>query len=450
MHAGTIASPSSGHAVSDHAPALLNARRAGYVGLGAFGLLLLAWASLGTFSGAVIAPGQFVFENNLRKVQHAQGGLVAALAVHEGDLVAAGDLLLKLDATVAQANLQVIRGQLGAFSARAARLTAERDALPEPSFSADLVARVNDPEVAALLAAERRLFAARVQSKDGQRSQLRERLFQLASEATGLAEQREAKRREWQVLQRELSSVRQLYGKRLVQLTRLSALERENAALEGQIGQLGAQVTQTDARSAETRLQLIQLTADVRADAMKELNDLDTQMAELRERRVAAEDQVRRIDLRAPVAGVVQQLAVHTIGGVVGPGEPIMVIAPSGDALHIEARIGPADYDQVHMGQAVEIKLHAFNQRSVPQMRGEVSRMAADVTRDPQAVTAAGGAPFYTVRVSIPREELRRLEPFEIVAGMSADVFLQTESRSALSYLFRPVLDHLQRGFRER
>lgn len=426
--------------------ASVRARVAGYGSLVLFVGTLGVWSANASIAGAVIAPGQFVVESNVKKVQHQQGGIIGELRVREGQRVNEGELLIRLDDTVARASLQIITRQLDEFSARSARLEAERDQLAAPVIPSALAVRASaQPEVAALIAAEQRLFTIRAAARDGQRAQLTKRVAQARSEIEGLREQRAAKVIEADMIQRELTGVRDLYTRNLVQITRLSSLEREAASLTGQRGQLTAQIAQVEGRIAETELQILQLTEDLRAEAMRDLREIQGRMGELLERRVAAEDQLKRMDIRAPATGVVHQMQVHTVGGVVSPAEPTMLIVPSGELLHLEARVAPQDFDQVSVDQPANVRLHAFNQRTTPELVGYVTRLSPDITRDPQT-----GQTYYTIRITVPRAELERIAPLQISAGLQADVYLKTGDRTPIDYLLKPVKDQFAKAFRER
>jgi HlyD family secretion protein len=422
-------------------------RRGAVVGLSMIGLFAGTfglWAGTSTLSGAVVASGQFVVDSYVKKVQHPTGGIVGELKVHEGDRVEAGDLLIRLDETVTRANLQMVVKQLNEFAARRARLEAERDGAAEMKTPAELADRLDDPAIATLLASERTLFEARRSARAGQKSQLQKRIAQLQDEIVGLRAQQASKVREAALIAEELKGVRELYQKNLVQLPRLNALEREAASLEGQRGQLVAAVAQSEGRIAETSLQIIQVDEEARADVMKELREIQGREAEFTERRVAAEDQLKRIDIRSPSSGYVHQLNVHTVGGVISPAEPAMLIVPVNDSLDLEAHVLPQDIDQVKNGQRAIVRLHASHQRTTPELFGTVSRISADVTRDQQT-----GLSFYTIRVALPAEEIKRLGQLKLVAGMQAEVFVQINERSPLEYFLRPLQDQIVRAFRE-
>lgn len=403
------------------------------------------WAVATTLSGAIVATGQFVVDGNVKKVQHLTGGIVGELKVREGDRVAQDQVLIRLDDTVTRSNLQVISNQLDELLARRPRLQAERDRKSDIVIAPALAGRLAEPEVAELLAAEQAMFEARRLARNGQKAQLVKRIGQLKDEIAGLRAQDTARDRQSILIEEELVGVRTLYAQNLVALTRRSALEREAANLDGQRGQLTAAIAQAEGRIAETELQIIQIDDAFREEVMKELRDIQGKVAELTERKVAAEDHLKRVEIRAPSAGFVHQLAVHTIGGVITPAEPAMLIVPAEDALQVEARVNPPDIDQIALGQAAQVKVHAFNQRTTPELSGKVMRISADTTRDQQT-----GATFYTVRVSVPAAELARLAPQRITAGMQADVFIKTEDRTPLEFIIKPLQDQIAKAFRER
>ena len=404
------------------------------------------WAALTTFSGAVIAPGQLVVESEVKKVQHPTGGVVGELRVKDGDRVRAGDVLVHLDETLTRANLDMTRKALDELAARRARAEAERDGLPGVVFPMELLLRrVADPEIAALVEGESRLFSARRASRDGQRAQLSERASQLQDEIAGLSEQVEAKSREIGLIGTELNGVHDLYAKKLVSLSRVTALERDGARLEGERGQLTASVASAKGKIAETRLQILQVDAEMRAEVGKDLAEIRAKGSELSEKRVAAEDQLKRVDLRAPQDGVVHQMSVHTVGGLVTPSEPVMLVVPDADRLAVEVRIHPQDIDNVRVGQRAVLRFSAFNTRTTPEIDGTVSRVSADVASDPKT-----GMSFYTARIAVADAQRTRLGGVRLVPGMPVEAFLQIGERTVLSYLVKPMSDQIAKAWREK
>jgi HlyD family secretion protein len=403
------------------------------------------WAATTELSGAIIAQGRLVVETNVKKVQHPTGGVVGELRVHEGDHVRAGDVLLRLDETLARVNHTVITKELDELSARKAREEAERDGSETVAFPPDLLARHDDPELGHIISGEQKLFETRRNGREGQKSQLMERIEQHREEISGLAAQLSAKSSEIEWVQKELEGVRGLWNQKLVQFTRVTTLERDAAHVEGERGNLVASIAQAKGKIAETQLQILQIDRDMRTEVGKDLADIRGKTSELVEKLAAAQDQLKRIDIRAPQDGVVQQLEVHTVGGVVTPGEPIMLIVPNTDVLTVEARFQPQDIDQLHIGQAAVLRFSAFNQRTTPELNGEVKLVSPDVTQDPKT-----GVYYYTVRIAISAEEIARLENLRLVPGMPVEAFVVASSRTFLSYLTRPFYDQAARTFREK
>jgi HlyD family secretion protein len=309
-------------AAIDHKRNLRNLGVWGLTAIGLFSATVGAWSVATTISGAVVAPGQFVVDGNVKKVQHPTGGIVGQLLVREGDWVEKGDLLIRLDETQLRSSLQMVTKQLDEFAARSTRLRAERDGLERVPVAAELRDRQSETAVRELVASENTLFEARRVAREGQRLQLRKRIDQLQNEIDGVTAQQLARDRQAVLIAKELESVLGLFSKNLVPLTRKNALEREVAALDGQKGQLIATVAQAEGKIAETRLQIQQIDDILREESVKELRDIEAKTAELTERRIAAEDQLKRVEIRAPTAGQVHQLAVHTVGGVISAAEP--------------------------------------------------------------------------------------------------------------------------------
>ena len=408
---------------------------------GGFGV----WAATTSLSGAVISAGQVVVESNVKKVQHPTGGIVGEIRVRDGDRVQTGDLVIRLDETVTRASLSMVSKQLDQFEARQARLVAERDSQRSINFP-------DDPDRQEGSCRRRRSARRRAQPVRGPPHRDRgaarsasERVTQLREEIRGLEAQAAAKRKQTGLINQELEGVDRLYKQNLVPITRLTSLQREASRLDGEEGQLVASIAASRGKIAETELQIIQLVQDLKREVAAELRDSQAKIGELVERKVAAEDQLRRVDIRAPQNGFVHQLAAHTIGGVINAGEPIMLIVPQADSLVVETRIAPQDIDQVHPGQRVSLRFSAFSQRTTPEIFGTVSRVSADLTREQQTNTS-----YYTVRVSIPEDELNKLEGKALIPGMPVEAFIQTGSRTALSYLVKPFEDQVARAFRER
>ena len=289
------------------------------------------WASTAEISGALIAPGQIVVESNVKKVQHPTGGVVGEVLARDGDIVKAGDILVRLDDTVTKASLAIVTKNLDAQWARAARLEAEQRGLDKIIFPPQLLSRADDPDVKSLMLSETKLFEVRVNGRTGQKAQLRERITQLNEEIAGLAAQEKAKDQEIALVEKELAGVRDLYDKHLVQISRLTTLERDTARLNGERAQYVASRAQAKGKITETELQIIQVDKDMVSEVSKDLRETNDKIGEFVERKVTAEDQLRRVDIRAPQDGMVLQSTVHTVGGVITAGDAIMMIVPQAD-----------------------------------------------------------------------------------------------------------------------
>ena len=403
------------------------------------------WASTAQISGALIAPGSIVVESSVKKVQHPTGGVVGELRAHDGDLVKAGDIVVRLDDTVTKANLAIVTKNLDGLLARAARLQAEQQGLDRVVFPASLLDRANDPDVKNVMASEAKLFEVRTTGRTGQKAQLRERITQLNEEIAGLLAQQQAKDQEIALVTKELVGVRGLYDQHLVQISRLSTLERDAARLTGERAQYTASIAQAKGKITETELQIIQVDKDMVSDVSKDLRETNDKIGEYVERKVTAEDQLRRVDIRAPQDGVVEQSTVHTVGGVITAGDAIMMIVPQADDLQVEARVNPQDIDKLQVGEKTVLRLSAFNQRTTPELTGAVIRVSPDVTIDQRT-----GQSYYTIRVSMPPEEVARLGEVKLIPGMPVEAFVQTGDRTMLAYLIKPLHDQLMRAFRER
>jgi len=403
------------------------------------------WASTAEISGALIAPGSIVVESNVKKVQHPTGGVVGEVRARDGDLVKAGDVVVRLDDTVTKASLAIVTKNLDGLWARAARLVGEQQGLDKIVFPKMLLDRGDDPDVKTIIASETKLFEVRVHGRTGQKAQLRERITQLNEEIGGLAAQEKAKDQEIALVEKELSGVRDLYEKHLVQISRLTTLERDTARLNGERAQYIASRAQAKGKITETELQIIQVDKDMVSDVSKDLRETNDKIGEFVERKVTAEDQLRRIDIRAPQDGMVLQSTVHTVGGVITAGDAVMMIVPQADDLQVEAKVNPQDIDKLQIGQKTLLRLSAFNQRTTPELNGVVSRVSPDVTTEQRT-----GQSYYTIRVSMPPQEIARLGDVKLIPGMPVEAFVQTGDRTMMSYLIKPLSDQLMRTFRER
>lgn len=403
---------------------------------------LFGWGATASISSAVISPGFLVVDGSGKKVQHPTGGVVGAILVRNGQRVEAGEVVAKLDATQTRAALGVVTSQQEQLTGRKARLEAERDQAKGVTFPKGYTE--SSSEAASIAASEARLYDARQTAKDGQKTQLNERIGQLRKEIEGLQAQLKAKDGEVKLMKEEFARVEDMYKKSLVPVTRVLTAERDVTRLEGEHGQLLAGIARAEGQITEIGVQIISLDQTMQSESMKELRDVEARLAELAERRNAAQDQLDRIDIRAPRSGLVHELQIHTEGGVIQPAETLMTIVPSDEKLAVEIRIAPTDIDQVAIGHKAMLRFSAFNQRTTPELFGEVSQIAADLTKEPQT-----GVAYYIARISISPESQELFRQLKLLPGMPVETFIETGERTAISYLFKPFDDQIKRAFRE-
>ena len=420
-----------------------------YQVLGLTGLLVVfgsigGWAAMSSIHGAVIASGLIVVEGHTKRVQHRDGGLVAEIRVQDGDHVQAGDLLIRLDETETRAQLAIIEAVLDDFEAKRARLRAERDGDDAVRFPAGLLARRDNTNVAEILLGQERLFATRRDVLAGRKEQLNQRIDQLEQEIKGLDAQVTSTVEQARLISGELQGLRELVDDGFVPLNRVLALEREQARLLGDTGQRKAEIARAHGRIGETRLEIIQLEDDARTQTLQELGEAEARIAELQERQLEARTKLTRTSMRAPLGGIVHELSVHTIGGVIAPGETIMRIVPATGQLVIEARVRAEDIDEVGEGQSAIVRFPTFNQRNTLQSMAEVVHVSADTSQ-----TAEDSPATYAVRLRLPADQLELLGDVKLKPGMPAEVFIQTRARSPMNYLLQPLSDQIARSFRE-
>ncbi len=417
-------------------------RRHALVGLGlVLGIFagLIAWSAFAEIAGAVVAQGRVVVESDVKRVQHLEGGIVGAILARNGDRVEAGQVLIRLDGTQAEASLGIVRSQILSLTARRLRLIAERDGLDRPDPMP-----TEGAEAADAWTAELRVLMALRASRDGEVARLREQVAQATQNIDGLKAQIIAKDRELSLIAEELTGIRTLHKQNLVPLSRLKALERDQARIAGERGQLLSAVAETKQKIAELELQVLQVDTQHLKDVLSELRDVDAKLAELAERRIAAEDQLHRIDIPSPAAGVVHESVVHTSGGVIGAGETLMLIVPEQDRMTVEAQIAPADIDQVASGLMARVRFPAFDQRTTPETRGTVDTVSPDAITDPQT-----GRSHYLARIRVERAALPPAIASMLKPGMPAEILVETGSRTILSYFVKPLQDQIARTFTE-
>ncbi len=404
------------------------------------------WSVAAPIEGAIVAAGQIVVESNRKAVQHLEGGMIGEILVREGDEVETGAILARLEDTTQRASLALIDGQLSEFYARRARLEAERDgadALYTPRGLADV--RALD-DFTAKVEGQKRLFEARQVTQATQIELLEERIVQQNERISGLNAQIKSLRQQVTLIEEELTGVRELFSQGYAPKTRLRELERESEALNGERGALQASTAESASIIAEAKLEIGRLQEQTRMEVISELRDVEVSIAEMEERRIAAADALHRTEIIAPQGGRVIGLSVHTVGGVIAPGAPLMEIVPEGDRLRISARIAPQDVDRLQIGQETLVRFTALGARSTPETKGVVTSVSAD-----SLVDEASGLSYYLVFVEIPEGEelLTILGGQRIVPGMPVEAFIKTGKRSTLSYFLKPLTDSFARSLRE-
>ena len=426
-------------------PAMTRQVVAGIAVIAVLGGTATAWASLAKLESAVVAPGVLVVEGNVKKVQHPSGGVVGKLAVKEGQRVKAGDLLLSLDDTATRAQLGIVDNDLTAFRIRQARLVAERDDAKAMDVPPDLIETANrDSNIRKVIDSERRLLETRRGSRTGQKGQLAERIDQLKLEIVGTQEQLEGTATTLKLAKGELKVQQVLLEQGLTTTQRVTVLEREVARTVGQIGELTAKISQLKGKITETDLQISQVDRDTASEVQKDLREAETKITELTERRVAAVDQLKKVDVRSPNTGVVHQLTANTVGGVITQNDILMMIVPEDSRLEVEVQLNPQDRDQIATGMPARVRFTAFNRNTTPEITGTLVRVGDDRSKEQQT-----GRPYFSGAVSFTAEQLRALGAIQLVAGMPAEVYVRTGERTFASYLFKPLSDFFDRGLKE-
>jgi len=422
----------------------------GYIRFGLFCVLLLGgglggWGATAKLKGAVISNGHLRVESQRQVVQHPDGGVVGEILVREGDVVAAGDVMIRLDGTSVQSELAVLESQLYEVMARRGRLDAEQADAQSISFDEGLLsAAASNPEVRKLIDGQQALFDARVKTMEREIEVLGERQEQIREQIIGSEAQIESLGQQRALIEKELTDQRSLLSKGLAQASRVLALEREAARLDGERGQMIAQTAQLKGQISEIEIQRLRMMATRREEAITTLRDLGYRELELKERRIALNEQLVRLDVRAPVSGVVLDMGVHALKSVVRPADPILFIVPSDSELVVDAQVDPIHRDTVHTGQEAVLRFSAFNRRTTPELFGNVRLVSSDTFVDEATKRA-----FYKAEVLIREGELDKLEGQELVAGMPVEVFIQTGERTPFNYLVKPITDFFSKAVRE-
>lgn len=420
-----------------------------YMTIGLLSLAVLVggfgtWSVMAKITGAVIASGRIEVDQNRQVIQHPDGGVVEAISVDEGAFVEAGDLLIRLDDADLQSELTVVEGQLYEILARAARYEAERDGSEALSF-AQLLQEASDPRAADLMAGQERLFHARLESSASRKEQLTKRRNQIESQIAGISAQQASLEAQIALIDEELTDQQALLERGLAQASRVLALQRERASLSGRAGELTAAVAEAEGRITEIELQRLEIDTSRREEAISRLRDLQYNQLELEESRISLKRRLDRLEMRAPVSGVVYGLSVFATKSVVVAADPVMFLVPQDRPLVITARVLPTDIDQISVSQEVALRFTALDQRRTPELYGRVVTVSADAFTDDSS-----GISYYRAEIVLNEGEVQRLpEGTLIVPGMPVDAFIRTGERTPLAYLMKPLSDYFARAFRE-
>lgn len=407
--------------------------------------LLGTWSLLAPLDSAVVARGIVGVESNQKRIQHPSGGIVSSIAVKDGDRVAEGQVLFALDETQWRSSMRVLTTQWIWLKAREARMIAEREEGSNFEMPVEFSDLRGDPAVELAMESERALLVSRNAAKDGLKRQLNERLNATRREHGSLLETSRGRALERTYLSIELGGIQHLYRKGLATTNRLVSLQRDMTRLRADEAQLQADAERVLSRAGEIELELLRRNSERQTELVDALRDVQSRIAEIEEKRIAAGDSLKRAVVRAPQGGIVIGSVVHTVGGVVGPGETAMRIVPDSDNLVIEARVAPREIDRIAMGGEASVKLLAGNQRTSSPLPGRVIHIAADQARDERT-----GEGFFLVRIGLDREEAKRLSGIGLQPGMMAEAFIGADSRTPMEYLLQPVSDQFARAMRER
>ncbi|WP_170405294.1 HlyD family type I secretion periplasmic adaptor subunit [Ruegeria arenilitoris] len=403
------------------------------------------WAVQTRLAGAIVSQGIIEVQSNRQVVEHPDGGVVGEIYVRDGDAVTDGDLLVRLDDTFLSSEKTIVESQLFELLARRVRLEAERDGGDAEALAAQLAyVQKQDNIDPDLIAGQQRLFEARLETLTQQTEQLRKQRIQIESEIEGTEAQLVSLRRQVELIQDELKDQQSLFDRGLTPASRVSALQREEASLTGEIGRLEAAVARLTGQISATEIEIVELTSTRREEAITALRDVQTQISELAERRLSLDVRLSRLDIRAPVAGTVYGSQVFALQSVIQPAEPMMYVVPQDTPLLVAARVDAIHVDQLHIGQPVSLRFPAFNQRETPEIDGRVITVSADTFTDDNT-----GQTYYRAEVAPEDNQIERLNGQALMPGMPVETMIKTDERSPLSYLIKPLADYFNRAFRE-
>ncbi|WP_138466395.1 HlyD family type I secretion periplasmic adaptor subunit [Poseidonocella sp. HB161398] len=431
------------------APSNFSARS--YLTIGILVLVLLVgglggWAAFTRIAGAIVASGQIEVERNRQVVQHPDGGVVSEILVNEGDEVQAEQVLIRLDGTLLQSQLNIVENQYFELLARRGRLEAEENGLEDIDYDPDLLEAASaNPEIAELVEGQNRLFEARNLSQSQEAEQLGKRRAQIANQIDGITAQQDALGTQLSLIRDELSDQTDLLNKGLAQRARVLALQREEASLAGELGELVASEAESEGRVTEIDIEILKLETSRREEATTTLRDLRYRELELFEQRQSLREQLARLDIKAPVSGIVYGMTVYAERSVIRAADPVLYIVPQDRPLIIATRVETIHIDQVYPGQHVMLRFPAFDSRTTPELEGEVTVVSADAFQDENS-----GASYYRAEVKLEEGEAEKLPGHvALLPGMPVEAYMRTSDRSPLAYLLKPFADYFNRAFRE-
>ena len=411
--------------------------------IGGFG----TWSVLANISGAIIADGQIEVDQNRQVVQHPDGGVIAQILVQEGDLVSVDDILLRLDATKLRSELTVIEGQLFELMARRGRFEAERDKASQISFDSELIAvAARSVNITGLMQGQQRLFVARQEALEQEVAQMQKRRAQISDQIGGVVSQETALAAQLDLIKQELKAQQALLDRGLAQASRVLSLQREEARLQGLMGELAASKAQAKGRITEIEIEVLKIGTKRREDAITNLRDLQFRELELQEKRSALNERLSRLDIRAPVSGIVYGLQFFATRAVIKPADPVLYLVPQDRPLVIAAKVQTKNIDQVFIGQEVTLHFAAFDARTTPELKGRVVKISADAFTDERSQVS-----YYRSEIVLLDDELAKLpENSTLIPGMPVQAFIRTNDRTPLAYLVKPLADYFNKAFRER
>ncbi len=412
--------------------------------IGGFG----TWSVVANISGAVIAPGQIEVAQNRQVVQHPDGGVISEILVQDGDMVETDDILLRLDADNLTSELVVVEGQLFEIVARRGRLEAERDGSESITYDPELMkaAQADSASAETLMQGQKRLFVARLDSLDQEVAQMQKRRAQIADQIVGITAQQTALVTQLELITQELVSQQTLLDRGLAQVSRVLSLQREEARLRGVMGELAASKAQAEGKITEIEIEVLKFGTKRREEAISRLRDLQFRELELQEQRRALTDKLSRLDIRAPLSGIVYAMQFFAPRSVVRPADPVLYLVPQDRALVIAAKVQPNNIDQIFIGQEVTLRFPAFDARTTPELKGRVTKISADAFTDERTQ-----ASFYRSEMALLEGEIDKLpEDANLIPGMPVQAFIRTNDRTPLAYLVKPLSDYFAKAFREK